>query len=90
MDISANLELCRQALYCALLVSAPLLLAAVAAGTITSMLQSMLHIHDTTPLLIARVVVTGATLVVLMPWLLDTLKQFAMVAWGVAPQWGTS
>jgi flagellar biosynthesis protein FliQ len=45
----------------------------------------VLRLHDTTPLVISRIVVTAITLVVLMPWLLDAIEQFAVVAWGIPP-----
>ncbi len=86
-DKEETIDICGKELR-AFLVASPLLLAAVAAGTVTSMFQSVLRVHDTTPLLIARLVVTGAALVALMPWLLDTLQQFAQLAWGTAPIMG--
>lgn len=82
MDVSTHLDMCRQALWCALLVAGPLLLAAIGGGTLASLLQSALRVNDPTPLLIVRIIATAVTLVVLMPWLLDRLSQFAAVAWG--------
>lgn len=84
MDISSQLGICREALGCALLVAAPLLLAAMAGGTLASIVQSALRIQDTTPLLIVRIVSTAIAIVVLMPWLTEKFADFATVAWGTS------
>ncbi|MBV6459326.1 MAG: hypothetical protein HONBIEJF_02472 [Fimbriimonadaceae bacterium] len=76
MDQSHALELTRQALLVALMVSAPVLTVALFLGVIVSVFQAMSQVQEMTLTFVPKMV--GAALVTLMfgHWMLTTLVQF--------------
>lgn len=70
------LTLVRQALEVALLVSAPLLGAALAAGLAVGVLQAATQVNEMTLSFIPKLLALFATLAVAGPWMLATLTDF--------------
>ena len=70
------LTLVRQALEVALLVSAPLLGAALAAGLAVGVLQASTQLNEMTLSFIPKLLALFATLAVAGPWMLATLTDF--------------
>ena len=70
------MTLAQQALQLTLLVSAPLLLAALATGLVVSIFQAATQINEMTLSFIPKLLVMFVTLVVAGPWMLQTLVSF--------------
>jgi len=71
------LHLAREALYLALLLSAPPLLASFLTSLITSALQSATQVHDQTLTFVPRLAVVLLTLALAGPWIGVQLVRFA-------------
>ncbi|HUN68678.1 MAG TPA: flagellar biosynthesis protein FliQ [Burkholderiales bacterium] len=76
MTSQTVLTLGQQALEVALLVSAPLLVAALATGLAVSVLQAATQINEMTLSFIPKLLAMVATLVVAGPWMLATLTEY--------------
>ncbi len=66
----------QQALQLTLLISAPLLLVALATGLIVSIFQAATQINEATLSFIPKLLVMFVTLVAAGPWMLQTLSDF--------------
>lgn len=66
----------QQALELMLLVSAPLLLVALAVGLMISVLQAATQINEMTLSFIPKLIAMVATLVIAGPWMITTLVDF--------------
>lgn len=69
-------ELVRQALWVALIVTAPLLLTALVVGLVISMFQAATSINEQTLSFVPKVLVIGAVMVFAGPWLIGTLVDY--------------
>jgi len=70
------MELGRQALEITLLVSAPLLLAALVTGLIISIFQAATQINESTLSFIPRLVAMFITLIIAGPWMLQLMIDY--------------
>ena len=70
------MEIGRQALEITLLVSAPLLMAALVTGLIISVFQAATQINETTLSFIPRLVVMFFTLIFAGPWMLQLMTDY--------------
>ncbi len=70
------MELGRQALEITLLVSAPLLLAALITGLIISIFQAATQINESTLSFVPRLVAMFITLIVAGPWMLEVMIEY--------------
>ena len=66
----------RQALELMLVVSAPLLLVALAVGLAVSLLQAVTQINEATLSFLPKLLAIAATLLVAGPWMLTTLVEY--------------
>ncbi len=71
------IELGQSALYMMLLVSAPLLLAALGVGLLISVFQAATQINEMTLSFIPKLVAVFLALIAAGPWMLATLTDFA-------------
>jgi flagellar biosynthesis protein FliQ len=69
-------DLMQQALQTALLVAGPLLLAALVAGLVVSVLQAATQINEMTLSFIPKLLAVGAVAVLAGPWMLGMLLDF--------------
>jgi flagellar biosynthesis protein FliQ len=76
MTPTTVIDLGRQAVEVTLMVSAPLLLAAVLTGLVISIFQAATQINEMTLSFVPKVVVMFITMVVAGPWLLTLLTDF--------------
>jgi len=70
--------LARLTLETTLWLSAPILVVAIVVGLVTSILQVMTSIQETTIATVPRLVAVGLATFLLMPWLLRKLVTFAV------------
>lgn len=76
MPIPLVLDLARRALFLALLLAGPLLLAALAVGLIVSVLQAVTSIQEQTLAFVPKLVAVGVVFLVLFSWMLQLTMQF--------------
>ena len=70
-------QLARLTLETTLWISTPILIVAITIGLITSILQVMTSIQETTVATVPRLLAVAISIFVLMPWLLRKLVAFA-------------
>ena len=76
MSSALAVDLIRQALTVALLVSSPLLLTALAVGILVSLVQAVTQIQEQTLTFIPKLVAMAVAFVILLPWSLSQLIQY--------------
>lgn len=76
MSYATVLGLARETLKVALLLSGPLLVAALVVGLIVSVLQAATQIQEQTIAFVAKLLAAGVVFLVLLTWLLQTGAQF--------------
>jgi flagellar biosynthetic protein FliQ len=86
MTPQSVLAIGQQALEVMLLVSAPLLLTALVAGLVVSVLQAATQINEMTLSFIPKLLAMVAALVVAGPWMLATLVEYLQRTLASIPQ----
>jgi flagellar biosynthetic protein FliQ len=76
MTPTTVIEIGRQALEVALLISAPLFIAALATGLIISIFQAATQINETTLSFVPKLVVIFVTLIVAGPWMITVMTDY--------------
>jgi len=76
----------QQALFTALLVSAPLLLAALAIGLVVSVFQAMTQINEMTLSFIPKLLAIFAVLLLAGPWMITQLVDYVQRLFTSIPQ----
>jgi len=76
MDPQGVITLAQQALYVAMLLSAPMLLASLVVGLIVSILQAATQINEMTLTFIPKMLAMVATLVIAGPWMITFFVDF--------------
>jgi flagellar biosynthetic protein FliQ len=66
----------REALYIAMLISAPMFIAALATGLLVSILQAATQINEATLSFVPKLVIMFGTLVVVGPWMITLLTDY--------------
>ncbi|MFM8864410.1 MAG: flagellar biosynthesis protein FliQ [Limnohabitans sp.] len=76
MDTATVIDLGRQALWITMLISAPLLLVALAIGLFIGIIQAATSINEMTLSFIPKVVAMGMTLAIFGGWQINTLVDY--------------
>jgi len=76
MTPTAVVALGREALYIAILVAAPMFLAALLTGLIVSILQAATQINEATLSFVPKLVIMFGTLVMAGPWMITVLTDY--------------
>lgn len=79
MTPERTVELARMTMEVTLWLSTPILVVAIIVGLVTSVLQVMTSIQETTIATVPRLAAVGLTTFILMPWLLRKLVAFAVL-----------
>ena len=85
MNTQAVLTLGQQALEVGLLVSAPLLLTALAVGLLVSIFQAATQINEMTLSFIPKLLAMFAVLVIAGPWMLTTMLDYMQRLFAAIP-----
>ena len=80
------LEVGRQAIFVLLLVSAPLLLAALITGLLISIFQAATSINEATLSFIPKLIAMFVTLIVAGPWMLEIMTDYIRRLFESIPQ----
>lgn len=70
-------ELLKNAMFHAVTLAAPILLAAMTIGLLISLFQAVTTIHEQTLTFVPKVLGMTGLIVLLLPWMLRTVTQFA-------------
>lgn len=76
MDTDFVMEITNQAVRVTLMVASPMLLGALVVGIIVSLFQAVTQINEQTLSFIPKILVIAAALVILSPWMLNTMTTF--------------
>ncbi len=77
MSIEQAIDLVRQALWMALILSSPILAAGLAVALVAGLLQALTQVQDQTLSFVPKILVMGATLALLLPWLIARLVEYS-------------
>jgi flagellar biosynthesis protein FliQ len=80
------IELLKQMIYQALLIAAPILITAMVVGLAISLFQAVTSIHEQTLSFVPKALAIVAVLLLLLPWLVRSLVQFATTVIEKMPQ----
>lgn len=81
----AVLELGRNALTLTLMLSAPMLLAALVIGLIVSVFQALTQINEVTLSFVPKIIAVFAAIAVAGPWLLNTMVAYTVSMFDLLP-----
>jgi flagellar biosynthesis protein FliQ len=70
------IELCKQAIYTTLLISAPMLIAGLVVGIIISVLQAVTQIHEMTLTFIPKILAVVIVMILALPWIMNLLISY--------------
>jgi flagellar biosynthetic protein FliQ len=77
MNMEQALEILRMLITTSLLVVSPILLISLTVGVAISLLQSVTSIQEQTLSFVPKLMAIAAAIILLAPWMLRTLMQFA-------------
>ena len=85
MDATTAMDLCRTTLMTAVVIAAPLLLVAMAAGLLIGLIQALTQIQDQTVSFVPKILAIAAVLIACLPWMVTRMTEFtAMIIRGAA------
>ena len=76
MDVLDVIDICRELLYVALLLSSPVVGISLLVGLIISVIQTLTSIQEQTITFAPRIIAAVLTIAVTLPWLLRVLVEF--------------
>ena len=86
MSESAILDILRQALWTALIVSTPILGVALVVGLAIGLVQALTSVQEMTLTFVPKVIVAAIVLAMMGPWMLNTLISFTQEVWAHIPE----
>ncbi len=88
MDGDRALGLMNELLWNAMLVAGPLLLAALVTGVLISVLQVATQLQEMTLSYVPKLIICALVLVIMGPWMMHHVTQFAISMIAILPQLG--
>ena len=76
MEIVDVLDIGREAIYVLIIIAAPAMIASLVVGLLVSLFQALTQIQEMTLTFVPKVLVMLMTLVICMPFMLNTLIEF--------------
>ncbi|MCA3009994.1 MAG: flagellar biosynthesis protein FliQ [Phycisphaerales bacterium] len=84
------LDLCKTTLLTALLICAPALLVGMAVGLLVSFFQTVTSLQEQTLTIVPKMLAVLLTIVLLMPWILGTLREYTATLFSNLSAYGLS
>jgi flagellar biosynthetic protein FliQ len=78
MDAQAAVDLFRESVYTALLITIPVLLAGSIVGLLIGLFQALTQIHEQTIAIVVKILVMVSAIAFLMPWMTIEMMDFAV------------
>ncbi len=85
MDVSEGLDLARDAIMMALIISAPVMGIGMLVGLVISLIQSMTQLQEQTLSFVPKIVAMIGLALVLVPWLATLMLEYATEMFGRPP-----
>jgi flagellar biosynthetic protein FliQ len=85
MDPQDAVDLCREAIFITLLISAPVLVAGMAIGLIVGLLQALTQIQEQTIAFVPKLIVMVLALTFTLPWLVTRLVEYTQQVFTTIP-----
>jgi flagellar biosynthetic protein FliQ len=85
MDVETAVDLIRNATYLSLIVGAPVLAVSIIVGLTISILQAITQIQEQTISMIPKIVLMALTMLVVLPWAIQRLVEYATVLFDEIP-----
>ncbi len=85
MDANEAIELARQAIYVALLISAPMLIVGMIVALVIGLLQAITQVQDQTVVFVPKIVAMILALTFTLPWVLAQMLQYSSELLGNVP-----
>jgi len=76
MDAQSAVDVCRSAIWVALIISSPVLIAGTAIGLLIGLFQALTQIQEQTIAIVLKIVVMILVVAILMPWMAGHLIEF--------------
>jgi flagellar biosynthetic protein FliQ len=86
MENEFVLEVVNQAIKITLMLSAPMLIAALVVGVLVSIFQAVTQINEQTLSFIPKILVIIATLVIFSPWMMETMVTYTQELFTSIPE----
>ncbi len=77
MDLDHAIDLVRQTLILAMIVSAPMLVIGLVVGIVISLLQALTQIQEQTLTFVPKIVAMIAAAIILMPWISHRVLEYS-------------
>lgn len=81
------MSIASEAIKTTIFLAGPLLIAAMAIGILVSVLQAITQINESTLTFIPKMIAVIVVLVVMGPWMLETMQTYAASIFGNAGEW---
>ena len=88
MDSNRALSLMNDLLWNTMLVAGPVLIAALLVGLLISVLQVATQLQEMTLTYVPKLLISAIVLILLGPWMVHRITQFAIGMIGIIPQLG--
>ena len=85
MDVETAVDLIRNATYLSLVVGAPVLAVSIIVGLTISILQAITQIQEQTISMIPKIVLMALTMLIVLPWAIQRLVEYATVLFDEIP-----
>lgn len=82
MNAQTAIELGRDAIWTALVIGSPVLIAALVVGLIIGLLQSLTQIQEQSVAFVPKIIAMFLVLTVTLPWLIDRMMQYTSALLG--------
>ena len=76
MDAQSAVDICRNAIWVALIISSPVLLAGTTIGLMIGLFQALTQIQEQTIAIVLKIVVMILVVAIIMPWMAIHLIEF--------------
>lgn len=88
MDEFVIIELARNTLITALIIVTPALLVGMGVGLTMSLFQTITSLQEQTLAMVPKILAVVTTILILMPWILNTIRDFAASLFSNLAQYG--
>lgn len=85
MDAQTAIDLCREALWTALIIASPVLIAALIVGLVIGLLQALTQIQEQSVSFVPKIIVMFLVLSVSLPWLISRMVHYTSELIGGIP-----
>jgi flagellar biosynthetic protein FliQ len=75
MEAAEVIEICRDAIYVLILISAPLMLVALFVGLLIALFQALTQIQEATLTFVPKILAMLLMLIITLPFIMDTLTE---------------